>query len=201
MQIQEFEQRTGIFLTNDLYKIIEDYYMDFDGDKDDFCTAYKENRNGLAEHIREQLTKEVLSEKAAVEQKEKDLYKQITDLQETVKNLQEKLDRELEWKPYTEKENVEQKDYEKLRDNHFTEKLSDEEAAEYINQYYGFEKDRIQVIHEVPVYEINRHNALRQVGVEERDPLYASSDWNYIRFDCAGVSYELDDGTLRMFVD
>ena len=201
MQIQEFEQRTGIFPTDDLYKIIEDFYMNFDGDKDAFCKAYKENEGSLAESIRERLAKEVLSEKAAAEQREKDLKKQITALQETVKSLQEKLDRELEWKPYVEKENVSQKDYNKLRDNNFTERLSDEKAAEYINQYYGFEISRIRVIHEIPVYEINRHNALRQVGVEMRDPLYASSDWNYIRFDCAGVAYELDDGTLGMFVD
>lgn len=198
---QEFEQRTGIFPTDALYKTIEDYYMEFDGDKDAFCKAYRENKDGLAERIREQLTKEMISEKAAAEQKEKDLKKQITDLRETAKSLQEKLNRELEWRPYTEKRNVEQKDYEKLRDTNFTKQLTDAEAVEYIYRYFGFEKGRIRVIHEIPVYEINRHNELRQVGVEERDPLYASSDWNYIRFDCAGVSYELDDGTLRMFVD
>lgn len=176
------------------YKTIENCYMDFDGDKDAFCKAYRENKDSLAERIREHTEKKMSAESATAEQKEKDLNKLI-------KELHEKLEREQEWRPYTEQRNVRQKDYEELRNTNFTKKLTDEEATEYINRYFGFEKGRIRVIHEVPVYEINRHNVLRQVGVEKRDPLYASSDWNYIRFDCADMAYELDNVMLRLFVN
>ena len=30
----------------------------------------------------------------------------------------------------------------------------------------------------------------------ERDPVYSSTDWNYIRFDCAGLQYEMINGEL-----
>ena len=41
MMIEEFEQRTGYFPSSAEYKAIEAAYMEFDGDKDEFCKAYK----------------------------------------------------------------------------------------------------------------------------------------------------------------
>lgn len=41
MMIEEFEQRTGCFPSSAEYKAIEAAYMEFDGDKDEFCKAYK----------------------------------------------------------------------------------------------------------------------------------------------------------------
>lgn len=52
MMIEEFEQRTGYFPSSAEYKAIEAAYMEFDGDKDEFCKAYKKNANGIAERIR-----------------------------------------------------------------------------------------------------------------------------------------------------
>ena len=43
MEIKEFEKRTGYFPTTEEYKTIEKIYMNFDGDKDEFCEAYKKN--------------------------------------------------------------------------------------------------------------------------------------------------------------
>ena len=51
MMIEEFEQRTGYFPSSAEYKAIEAAYMEFDGDKDEFCKAYKKNANGIAERI------------------------------------------------------------------------------------------------------------------------------------------------------
>ena len=51
MMIEEFEKRTGIFVTSRLYKEIERRYMELDIDKDTFCKNYKANKNGLAESI------------------------------------------------------------------------------------------------------------------------------------------------------
>lgn len=201
MQRSEFEQRTGIYPTESLYKVIEKYYMNFEGDKDAFCAAYKENRDGLAERIRDEANKKEFEKETKSETELKKLQDENGKLQDNISYLNHRLDVEEEWKSYTDTRNVAQKDYEKLRDNSFTEKLTDEKAAEYINHYFGFEKNRIRILHEVPVYEINRHRALREIGKVERIPLYASSDWNYIRFDCADMMYELDDGELRLYVD
>ena len=52
MMINEFEARTGIYPTADLYRIIEEYYYEFDGNTYEFCKAYKENANGITEEIR-----------------------------------------------------------------------------------------------------------------------------------------------------
>lgn len=51
MMREEFEQRTGFLPSQPLYSIIEKYYMNFDGDKDAFCKAYKKDADGLATKI------------------------------------------------------------------------------------------------------------------------------------------------------
>jgi len=51
MMIQEFTERTGFYPDDALYEIIEEHYIAFGGSKDDFCKAYKENVDGLAEQI------------------------------------------------------------------------------------------------------------------------------------------------------
>lgn len=55
MMIEEFEQRTGHFPSSAEYKAIEAAYMEFDGDKDEFCKAYKKNANGIAERIQREV--------------------------------------------------------------------------------------------------------------------------------------------------
>lgn len=46
MMIEEFEKRTGFYPTLVQYEAIERAYMDFDGDKDAFCKAYKRSWSG-----------------------------------------------------------------------------------------------------------------------------------------------------------
>lgn len=41
MMLEEFEKRTGYFPTMEEYAAIEKAYMEFSGDKDAFCKAYK----------------------------------------------------------------------------------------------------------------------------------------------------------------
>ncbi len=59
---------------------------------------------------------------------------------------------------------------------------------------------KIKIIRTVPICQINRHRQGRRIGEEERLPLYNATDWNYIRFDCGMMQYELYDGDLRFFV-
>ena len=51
MMREEFERLTGFYPTSDLYAAIEVAYMDFKGDKAEFCKAYAANKGGMAEAI------------------------------------------------------------------------------------------------------------------------------------------------------
>ena len=192
MMINEFEARTGIYPTTDLYRIIEEYYYEFDGDKDEFCEAYKNNTDGLAEEI----THKANIDAALFSKKQKAA---IDSLKIEVEKLAKQLEKEQEWTAYEIPENVRQDCYTDLRDESSTRTLTDEEAKAYIADDYGFDPDRITILHSVPIYERNRHAVLRKIGEHERLPLYNATDWNYIRFDCGRMSYELDNGELRFF--
>ena len=51
MLIREFEERTGYYPSAKEIETIEWAYHEFHGDKDAFCEAYKENKDGLAQRI------------------------------------------------------------------------------------------------------------------------------------------------------
>lgn len=120
-------------------------------------------------------------------------------LEGKAERLEEQLDRELEWQPYEDKENVSQFGYENLANSAGTHQLSDEEAKNMLYDQFGFANEKTEIIRTVQTYEINRHNQLRAVGTAERNPLYNASDWNYIRFNCGGMAYELYNDSLRFF--
>ena len=190
---EEFEQRTGFYPDQALYSIIEKYYMEFDGDKDAFCKAYKQNADGLAEKIQREADMHAFKALAAVENAVKGYQSRIAELEKA-------LEREQEWKPYEDTDNVRQADYEKLASQSDTEHMSDEKAKDLLYELYGFAEEKITLHHSVPVYEVNRHGRLRVVGEMDRSPLYNATDWNYIRFDCGCMSYELYNDNLRPYL-
>ncbi len=116
-----------------------------------------------------------------------------------IDSLKEQLEREQEWKDYEIKENVRQVDYENLVKQSGTRFLTDEEAKDILYNWYGFAKEKLVIRKTVPVYQINRHRELRKTGEAERRPAYNATDWNYIRFDCGPVSYELYNDSLILF--
>lgn len=120
-------------------------------------------------------------------------------LQERISALERELEREQEWMPYESKHNVSQSDYMELSECAAAEKLTDEQALELIARELGFDPAKVTILHSVDREEINRHHRVRTVGRIERVPLYCSSDWNYVRFDCAGRCYEFHDGELKLF--
>lgn len=67
MMREEFEQRTGFLPTLSLYSIIEKYYMNFDGDKEAFCKAYKKNTDGLATMIQHEADMQEVNAQIAAE--------------------------------------------------------------------------------------------------------------------------------------
>ena len=189
MMLEEFESRTGFYPTHDLYSRIEAAYMESGLDKDTFCAAYKENRDGIAEAI---------ARAAAFRESE------IKKLQDQVAQLTKQLDRELEWKPYELSQNVPQADYAKLANGaenglcaHY---MTDEEAIRWICDEFDFDPAKITIIHEVPEYEINRHHQLRKTGkMYDRRPVYCATDYHYIRFNTKHWFYEVWNGQLRPF--
>ncbi|MEH2932166.1 hypothetical protein VSQ48_20130 [Candidatus Ventrimonas sp. KK005] len=188
---EEFEQRTGFFPTLEEYKIIERYYLDFSGDKDIFCKAYKKNEEWLAEKIQKEADMQAIKERLRMEHV-------IEEYEAKIARLNADLEREQEWRPYVDTDLVSEEDYQELARCHNTRGLSDEEAKQLLYDWYGFARDKIRILHSVPRYERNRHNRLREIGKLERQPLYNATDWNYIRFDCGCMSYELYNDSLRV---
>jgi len=189
MMREEFEQRTGFLPTQSLYSIIEKYYTNFDGDKDAFCKAYKKNADGLATKIQREADMQEINAQIVAKSYEA-----------RIAELEKALEREQEWKPYEDTDNVPQADYERLASQSDTEHLSDEKAKDLLYEWYGFAREKIRIHHSVPVYEVNRHRRLRKVGELDRSPLYNATDWNYIRFDCGCMSYELYNDNLRPYL-
>ena len=62
MMLEEFEQRTGFYPTLVQYAAIERAYMEFDGDKDTFCKAYKKNVDGIAERIQREVNLDTIKQ-------------------------------------------------------------------------------------------------------------------------------------------
>ncbi len=114
--------------------------------------------------------------------------------------LKKQLEAEQEWRDYEMKENVQQCDYEKLVKQSDTRYLTDEEAKVILYNWYGFAKEKIIIHKFVSTYQINRHRQIRNTGMVDRRPAYNATDWNYIRFDCGGMSYELYNDTLSFFI-
>lgn len=193
MMIEEFEKLTGFYPTLAQYEQIEAAYLDFDGDKTAFCKAYKANRDGLAERI--QTAANLAAFKAADETE-----KRVKALEDEIARLKAALDREQEWEPYVDTHNYEQERYDELKTAGGTRILSDEEAKDLLYDWYGFAREKVTIHHSVPAYEVNRHRELRKAGEIERLPLYNATDWNYIRFDCGCMTYELVNDDLRPFL-
>lgn len=89
--IHEFEKLTGFHPTTDLYKAIEHAYMNFDGDKVEFCKAYVENRDNLASRIAR-----------TVDEADREIQLQVNstirELEKQNAELAKKLEAEQEWK-------------------------------------------------------------------------------------------------------
>ena len=191
MMINEFEKLTGVYPTADLYAAIEAAYYEFDGDKVAFCKAYTANADGIAEKIRDSVNAaavKVQSEHAA----------ELTRKDIQIDALTKQVEREQEWKPYVDTNNYQQAEYDHLRSAGRV--MTDDEAKDLLYDEFGFAREKVTIFHSVPAFEVNRHRQLRKVGEIERLPLYEATDWNYIRFDCGVMTYELINGELRPFL-
>lgn len=161
-----------------------------------------------------------------LETKNDDLLKQITEIHEQNKtrslpeqivekqaneiiNLKAKLyDLMTSAEPETNTEksdcgtHMNQEDYERLEKLNDTEHYSDETAKSFIHDECGFDPKFIRIINEVSTYLVDTKT--RRIIKDQsyiREPVYNSTDWNYVRFDCAGWQYEFINGNLRFYVN
>ena len=200
MNIKEFTERTGFYPTYEHYKFIEKSYMDFDGDKDAFCKAYKANENGLAERIARAADRDFEKKAEAGKKAYARMEERIARQAYIINDLQSQLDAELEWTPCKDAgTRMTQRDYVKLREDRFTKTMTDEEAANFIAEELGFKAERVKIIRKAETYEVNKHRRMRVAETYEREPLYESTDWNYVRFDVYGMTYEYVNGQLMMY--
>lgn len=200
MNIKEFTERTGFYPTYEHYKFIEKSYMDFDGDKDAFCKAYRTNENGLAEKITREVERFVEDQTELGMHEHDAMEERIARQAGIINDLQAQLDAELEWTTCKNAgTQMAQRDYVKLREDSFTKVMTDEEAANFIAEELGFNVKRVKIIHTVETFEVNKHRRMRVAETYERESLYESTDWNYVRFDVNGIEYEYIDGQLEMY--
>ena len=196
MMMSEFIDRTGFEPTSDEYKQIECAYYDFDGDKDAFCKAFIKNGGDLK--IYKARAEEIARLRSQMLETEKQFKKDVADRDRRIDQLTAELDKELEWRPAADTgTNMEQERYEHLVRS--GRKMTDQEAREFIADECGFSADKITIHHKASTYEVNKHHRLRVAAEYNRDPVYASTDWNYVRFDCAHFMYELVNGELRFY--
>lgn len=201
MQITEFELITGIYPSSEFYDMIEKVYNAYEGDKYEFCTAFKNNQDGMAQHIQrlanETAQAKVLAHFQALQAQDAE----ISTLKKQLAKVQAALDEELEWRDYEDRENVTQAQYEELKNTPEINLLTEEEAKAVLYRDFGFAKEQVHIITDVPCRQINRHGKIRDRPLpQKRFPVYFSSDMNYIRFDCGSMSWEMWDGELRPYM-
>lgn len=187
MMIREFEERTGFFPTATMYKFIEAEYMEFAGDKDAFCAAYKANKDGIAGRIQR---KAVAAECKAERQQVADLTRrdiEIDSLKKQIERLKADLDRAEGWTDH-EVSQMSQKRFDELKTAGGTQEFTEAEAANFIASEFGFSISKIKVLREIPKYQAceigSGFKKIRKNGTVDRPPVYNATDWNYIRCVC-----------------
>lgn len=196
MMMSEFIERTGFLPTADEYEQIEEAYYNFAGDKDAFCKKFV--ADGGKRKIYQARADEIARLRSQMVEIEKEHKKEIADRDRQIAALTAELDKELEWKPSTSAgTNMDQWRYQELA--HAGRKMTEDEAKQLIAEECGFDPEKISIIHKASTYEVNKHSLLRVSAEYDRDPVYESTDWNYVRFDCACFMFELVNGGLKFY--
>lgn len=200
MLVSEFQTLTGFRPSWQLWTIINRVYNESQLDKHEWCKAYVENKNGMAGMIA------VLADKAYEERERnheiemKNAKGEIAHLKEQLEKVKTQLDRELDWHPATDiGTNMSEHEYQLLADDE--PPLSDLDAIRHIYEECGFDMAQITIVKTVHTYDVNKHHKCRVREEFSRLPVWSSTDWNYIRFDVAGLQWELVNGDLKQYYD
>ena len=203
---QEFVIRTGFEPTFEEYAEIEEAYYHFDGNKDAFCEDFV--KNGGEQKIYDARAKKIEQLRSKMAEMEKNFMTTIKRQAELIESLKHDLEVEQEWKPYENERNVKQSEYEQLAQcvgKCGARYMTDAEAIDWVVQETGFARERIQIVHELPMEEINRHHQVRRTGkMFDRRPIYDATDYHYIVFNIrANVTHgwELHNDELTPYWD
>lgn len=194
MEKAEFIKRTGFDPMEEEYEEIEQIYYDFEGDKEAFCKHFVES--GGIQNLLYRRADTILALKKELRKAAESREKQEKSLEAEIEKLKEALDRELEWKPCSGGTNMSQTNYEDLLHTCSVELLNESEAKHLIYEEFGFAPEKITIISSASTYEADRQHHMHEAESYERVPLYFATDWNYIRFDCAGWRHEMVNGDL-----
>ena len=172
MMQKEFEELTGVIVSNSEYASIEKEYMSCEDEKRIFCKKWVKN-GGAA-----MLAKNRLAE---IER----LNAQVLALKNEASALREKLDKVQKWNLVVDskKTQTEYEEIERDASSGIGRFLTNEEAIQIIADETGFDKDKIIIRHSVSAYEVSNSGETRNTKQIPREPIYVSSDYMYIRFD------------------
>lgn len=195
MNIAEFTKYTGFYPSYDLFEVIKKTYKEQFIDIDEFCKAYKENKDGIAERIQN------------IANRNMDIIKADNlMLQGSVKDLEVLLENAQRWKRYEDPRNVSQKAYNDL-EFHANGKIcarymSDEEAINLITNKFDINPESITIVHDIPTFEVNYNNHLRCTGnMINRRPILFNDAYYYIRFNTTHAKYEAYCNNLSLFYE
>ena len=200
MMKEEFEKLTGLQVGPEVYHLMECVYMNSPQlDKQAFCEQYKGNI-GFS-NLLNLVELELVELQRRVEETDAVMSQELVSKDTQIKSLEEKLDKELEWKlAESTGTNLSQEEYEKV-EMIITEASPKFDAVKFVADEWRFQEEYIRIIKTVHTYEKNRHGMLRVKDTYEREPFYVSTDWNYVRFDVNDMQYEVVNGELYFYYD
>lgn len=200
MTIREFEVLTGFHPSTAHYEVIEQDYNSSQLDKYEYCEAYKADKDGIAERLAR------LADKCAWERDNKHAdelkasFTEIKLLHDRLAEAKAQLDRELDWQPAKDiGTNMSEHEYQLLADD--TAPMSELDAIRRIAQECGFDMSCIHLVQTVETFDKNKYGKCRVSGSYSRLPVWASTDWNYIRFQVCGNQWEIVNGELMPYYD
>lgn len=195
---EEFEKLTGLQVGPEVYHLVECVYMNSPQlDKQAFCEQYKGN-TGFS-NLLNLVEQELVELQRRVEETDAVMSRELVSKDAQIKSLEEKLNKELEWKlAENTGTNLPQEEYEKV-EMIIAETSPEFDAVKFVADEWRFQEEYIRIVKTVHTYEKNRHGVLRVKDTYEREPFYASTDWNYVRFDVNDMQYEVVNGELYFY--
>ena len=199
MMRSEFIELTGFEPTPEEYSQIEERYMsDAELSKEDFCRAFI--ADGEDRKLYAARAAKIAALEDRLQEESRRHCKTCLEYEDRIDRLRAALEKEEEWKPVSDcGTQLSEEKYQDLLKSGICEFLTEEAAIDLVYNECGFDRSKVRLVECVNTYEVNRHQKLRKAASFARKPLYASSDWNYVRFNCQGWQYELINGQLFFY--
>lgn len=201
MMKNEFEKLAGRRVSGFEYSFIEKMYYEYKGRKEEFVNALLSDEDGiqgrLAMMIDERVSEIASEAREPYAKKVQELEGLLHSKMRENSELNRELERALKFEPY-ERSSMNDCEYHVLVNDECSKELTVEEAGEFISKEFGFELSKIYVFLTIKSYAKDCLGRLHVMGEKERAPIYNATDWNYVRFDVSGMSYECVDGTLHI---